>query len=126
MTIELDPGTSYVVGRDELARRYRKGQRWARELLREWWREQQEGGPVRVFRRRTKTGASRVSYFTTTTVLLRDMPPGRDEAVWRKIKEQGEAIEWLTKRLGEESSRLRTLEARYAALESKVGKLRLR
>lgn len=76
---DLDP--SYVVGPTRFGRLFKRGRRWGYARLRDWWHEQQKGGPVRVFKKRS--GA----FYTTMGIVDFYMPRARrDEALERRLR----------------------------------------
>lgn len=114
--IELKPGSSHVVGTREMARRYGKSDEWARTLFIEWERMQNEGAEPRVFRK----GKQRALY-TTLAVLHRHMPPGRDEALVRKVAELERDMTTLARRLDRETTARTALEQRIEKLLRQPG-----
>lgn len=62
---DIDP--RFIVGPTKLGAMMRRSRWWAQDLLRSWWVDQMNGGPVRVFRRRISRG--RMAYATTMTVI---------------------------------------------------------
>lgn len=115
--IELDPGPDQVIGPKELGRRFGRGHKWARALLREWWDEQQRGGPARVFPMRGRGGF--VTYYTTIAVVHRHMPPGRDEKLVRAVKEHDRDLDQLARKIDRLMDLNRTLEKRVVELEKR-------
>lgn len=107
--IELKPGAAFVVGQRELARMYGKSEWWARCLMREWWKEQQEGGPVRVFRRPWNRGHA---LFTTLPVLQATMPPARDMKLVRALERAERDLDFAHKKIDELARRVGHLERR--------------
>jgi hypothetical protein len=92
---------SFIVGATRLGELYKRSRRWGFNLLREWWRDQQDGGPVRVFRR--KNGAM----YTTLTVLDMHMPRGRrDEVLERRLRHIDRDLDQVFTRLAELERRI--------------------
>lgn len=101
----MTPDPSFVLGPTKLGRMFGKSRWWALRLLRTWWKEQQEGGPVRTFRV-AGGGALR----TTTATVDLYMPRRRDEALERRLA-------GIEKDLG-------ALVTRVADLERAIGRRR--
>jgi hypothetical protein len=110
VVIELDPGPSFVVSSEELARLYDRSDTWARRLLREWWDEQQAGGELRVFRRPWKPKG--FAYFTTRAVLQRTMPSARDMLLVRKVEALEKDLTFMARKVDALMDRVRALEGR--------------
>ncbi len=104
------PAAKFVVGPAELAEFYGRSAQWARDTLRLWWREQQEGGEVRVFRRPWPGKPNAFVYYTTVATLQRIMPPARDVALVRKCEELERDLEVACRRLDDALRRLEHLE----------------
>jgi len=101
-----------TIGVTELAWIFDRSRDWAAKFLEDWEDEQQNGGPVRVFRR------GRCLY-TTLPVLHQWMPPGRDLALYRRVeKVEGDVAEAHRRldrqvvEIGEVKRRVTTLELR--------------
>lgn len=110
---ELDPGPSQIVGPKLLARRFGRGHKWARDLLREWWEEQSAPGyvgPPRCFKKRGRGGV--VTIFTTVAVVNAVLPPGRDEILVRAVRGIDKDLDALARKVEILTERLRRLEAR--------------
>ncbi len=100
MTRQLVPGPrAHVVGVMGIAKRYDMGQWLARKLLRDWWAEQEAGGPLRVFRVTNKGSKGGHAYYTTETELLRWMPAARDSVLVRKVERLEQDNEFLSRRV---------------------------
>lgn len=78
MSRDVDP--AFIVGPSRFARMFDRSRWWAQRVLREWWDEQQKGGPVRVFRRPSGY------YYTTIAIVDAHMPRRRDEALERRLR----------------------------------------
>lgn len=102
-TIVVDPDDfdpCYVVGPTRFGRLFKRSRWWGLARLREWWEEQQRGGPVRVFKR--KSGA----FYTTMGIVDFYMPRARrDEAAERRFRR-------IERDLDEAFARLAELERR--------------
>lgn len=92
---------SFIVGATRLGKLYKRSRRWGFNLLREWWQEQEAGGPVRVFKRRS--GAM----YTTLRTLDLYMPRGRrDEQLERRLRHIESDLEQVYTRLAEMERRM--------------------
>lgn len=93
--------TGLIVGPTRLGQLYKRSRRWGYTLLREWWAEQQAGGPVRVFKR--KNG----SLYTTLQVVDATMPRGRrDEVLERRLRHIDRDMDHVFTRLAELERRI--------------------
>jgi hypothetical protein len=93
--------TGLIVGPTRLGTLYKKSRRWGYNLLREWWNEQEKGGPVRVFKR--ANGAM----FTTLQTLDLYLPRGRrDEALERRLRHIEGDLDQVFTRLAELERRI--------------------
>ncbi len=93
------PDPSFIVGSLQVAEMFNKSRWWAQDLLREWWNEQERGGPVRVFKK-----GKRGYFYTTTAIVDRYMPRGRkDSALERRLR-------MMERDLGEAFTRIAELE----------------
>lgn len=97
--VQLDPGSSQVASPSRVGAHFGKSREWARSLLKEWYAEQQRGGPPKVFRK------GRV-FYTTMSVLREHMPRGRDEALHRKLRELEHGLEQAYARIAELERRI--------------------
>lgn len=79
-----EPRADFVVGPTDLGRAFGRSYGWGKRTLRRWWREQQEGGEVRVYR---EPLGEHWYYFTTRGVLARTMPAMRDLALVRRVEQ---------------------------------------
>jgi hypothetical protein len=118
MAVNLDPGPNQVLGPTLVARRFGRGHKWARDLLRQWWEEQQVPGyegPQRVFRKRGRGGIE--TYYTTRAALDAYAPQGRDEKLVRAVRDLDKGLDALARRMGDMMDEIRALTRRVAALE---------
>lgn len=87
----LDPAV--VVGATRLAAMFDKSRHWAQRLMREWWREQEQGGPVRVFKRneakhhRSGRAVRSFRYYTTIAIVDTHMARRPDRALERRLRQ---------------------------------------
>lgn len=90
---------SLVVGVTKLAWMFDRSRDWAERLLEEWQAEDRAIGrtPPRVFKQ-----GKRGSLFTTMGVLHQYMPPGRDLALYRRMKDVEEGLEATNRRIDRE------------------------
>lgn len=119
MAAELTAHASVVVGVTKLAWMYGKSRDWAESLLKEWHDQQRLGtGPVRVFQQ-----GKRGSLFTTMAVIHASMPPGRDLALYKRMKDVEEEVREVQKRLDREVLERKQVDAemdkRVSMLESR-------
>ena len=102
-------GAGIVVGVTEIAWMYERSRDWARALLERWEKDQQNGGPIRVFR----TGRL---LHTTMPCIHQWMPPGKDLALYRRMdaveKDVAEAHRRIDHVLTDHGRRLTLLERR--------------
>jgi hypothetical protein len=96
----MSPDGSFVVGPTELARMFGKHRDWARRRLREWLREQELGGPKRVF---TKTIArGRLALYTTVAIVEREFPNARrDPVLERRLRTFDEDLDRAFRRIAD-------------------------
>jgi len=93
--------TGLIVGPTKLGLLYKRSRRWGYNLLREWWAEQQAGGPVRVFKRRSG------SLYTTLQIVDAMMPRGRrDEVLERRLRTMDRDLDQMATRLAELERRI--------------------
>lgn len=98
---DVDP--RFIIGPTKLGAMMNRSRWWAQDLLRSWWIDQQNGGPVRVFRRRISRG--RMAYATTMNVL--DAVFGRrDRATERRITSIERDLERAFARIAELEQRI--------------------
>jgi len=97
--VELRPGGSQLASTQRVADHYGRSRWWALELLKEWYAEQQLGGPPRVLKR------GRI-FYTTLAVLHAHAPRGRDEQLQRKLRQMENDIEKAFVRIAELERRL--------------------
>lgn len=108
--IELVPGSrSFVVGVTGIMARYDMGEHAAKRLLRDWYEEQQRGGPRRVFRKPHR-GAH--AYYTTEAELHAWMPHGRDLRLVRQVDRLERELEFERLRIDKLAARVAAVEAR--------------
>lgn len=78
----LDPRGAVLLSAGAVGKHFGRDRWWGLRLLRAWWKEQQEGGPVRVLRR----GDVRPVLYTTKMVLRNEAPrTGIDDALARRL-----------------------------------------
>lgn len=119
MGAQLNDNHSLVVGVTRLAWMYGRSRDWAKRLLEEWYEEQRLGtGPVRVFKQ-----GDRDSLYTTIAILHQVMPPGKDVALYKRVKAVEEDVDGAHQRIdrevierkqadGEIEKRVKVLESR--------------
>ena len=90
---------SLIVGVTKLAWMFDRSRDWAERLLAEWQEEDLAKGrmPPRVFKQ-----GKRGSLFTTMAIVHQYMPPGRDIALYRRMKDVEEGLEATNRRLDRE------------------------
>lgn len=64
----------------------------------EWHREQEAGGPVRVFKRKGK-GPYANALYTTLAVIHRELPAYRDPHLFRRLGEYEKDLDSLARRV---------------------------
>jgi hypothetical protein len=84
--------------------------KWAREKLKEWLKEQEAGGPQRVFKRGKKD-----YLFTTIGVIQREFVGVHDPVTKRKLHDLEEQVTFLHKRIDGLSEVLSKLISRRAS-----------
>lgn len=99
---EDDFDDAFVLTASKLGRLFKRSRWWGQRVLREWLREQERGGPVRVFFKRNGRP------FTTVAIV---------EAVWPRAR-RDEQSERRIKALEADLERAFT---RIAELERKIG-----
>jgi hypothetical protein len=104
------PPRGIVIGVVEFAWIFDRGREWAANLFLEWEREQQRGGPVRVFRK------GRV-LMTTSPVLHQWMPPGRDRALYKRVEAVEGEVAQAHKRIDRVAEEVGEVRRRVGALE---------
>jgi hypothetical protein len=115
---------SQVVGAGELARMYEKSRFWARAVLSRWYKEQQDGGEIRIIAHRDKRG--RLVLETTIGALMRSMPPARDEALVRKVDGIDKDLDFIARRTERLVNDRDLFDRRLTKLESSWARLRLK
>ncbi len=101
MAARQEAPAGYTLGAGELGRLFGRSRHWGQRVLRDWWGEQAQGGPVRVFRR------SGGHYYTTIAIVDQFMPRRRrdvDLEKWRRVMERD--LERAFARIGELERRM--------------------
>lgn len=100
---KLDPAA--VVGASRLAAMFERSRWWAQRLMREWWTEQQAGGPVRVFKRASRRRRGRpvrtFGFYTTVAIVDQHMPRRPDRALERRLRALEEDVSGAYARIAE-------------------------
>ncbi len=99
---------STFVGPSRLAKITGRSREWARTKLREWLREQNAGGPQRVFVKSGKRG----DLYTTISIIQREFVGVYDPIITRKLRDHDEAIRWLEKQVAHLTSEVHALRRR--------------
>lgn len=99
---EDDFDDAFVLTASKLGRLFKRSRWWGQRVLREWLREQERGGPVRVFFKRNGRP------FTTVAIV---------EAVWPRARRD----EQSERRIKVLESDLERAFTRIAELERKIG-----
>ena len=112
-----------VVSTGEVAKRFGMSRDWALKLLRRWYREQQNGGEVRVFR---TPGSGGQHFATTLAVLQRYAPAARDEYLYREVRRLNADLDVAAGRIDRLMSERDALEKRVRKLEDALARLPVR
>lgn len=117
---ELKPGSGIVIGVTKFAWMFDMSRDWAERVFRDWWTEQQMGGPTRVF----KMGR-RGSLFTTMPIVHQYMPPGRDIALYKRVEaveqDVSDAHQRIDREVAERTRADQDLQRRVSSLEARRG-----
>jgi hypothetical protein len=105
---------SLIVGATRLGWLYGKSRKWGARMLKMWAREQDKGGPIRVF---LGVGGG---LYTTMAIVHQYMPPGRDIALYRRVEAIESDIADAHRRIDREVIRAGDVERRLAKVEARI------
>jgi hypothetical protein len=100
-----------IIGVVQFARMFEKSRKWAREKFMYWLREQERGGPQRVWKVDDKRGAR---LYTTLAVVQQDMPRTRDPVIMRKLNEHDRDLDTMARRIDDLTTQLHQLRRQLA------------
>ncbi len=76
----MRPAERFLIGPTAFGKMFRKSRWWAGRVMREWWKDQEAGGPILVHRRRS-------GHMTTTLAAIEQhMPRRKDEVLERRLR----------------------------------------
>ena len=106
--LRRDPATaSLVVGVTKMAWMFGMSRDWAEALFEEWHEAQLAGtAPVRVFQK-----GKRGSLFSTLAIIHQHMPPGRDLALYRRMRAVEEDVAAAHQRIDREIAERKRADA---------------